>query len=92
MNILRALKVNKKTNGLRIEMSTKSQEAKDRCEEQNEELKELKVGLKGEEEMLGGSKEMLCASRSLRGSNQLLQIPDASPSRLWWFCETSKLN
>merc|ERR1712032_857825 len=76
----------------RIEMSTKSQEAKDRCEEQNEELKELKVGLKGEEEMLGGSKEMLCASRSLRGSNQLLQIPDASPSRLWWFCETSKLN
>ena len=73
-------------------MSTKSQEAKDRCEEQNEELKELKVGLKGEEEMLGGSKEMLCASRSLRGSNQLLQIPDASPSRLWWFCETSKLN
>merc|ERR1719264_46283 len=65
----------------RIEMSTKSQEVKDKAEEQNEELKELKVGLRGEEEMLGGSKEMLCASRSLRGSNQLLQIPDASPSR-----------
>ena len=79
-------------------MSTKSQEAKDRCEEQNEELRELKVGLKSEEEMLGdskevltkgmiskgmltGSKEMLNASRSLRGSNQLLQLPDASPSR-----------
>ena len=79
-------------------MSTKSQEAKDRCEEQNEELRELKVGLRSEEEMLGdskemltkemlskemltGSKEMLRASRSLRGSNQLLQIPDASPSR-----------
>ena len=43
-------------------MSTKSQEVKDRCEEQNEELKELKVGLKGEEEMLGGSNEMLAAS------------------------------
>ena len=55
-------------------MSTKSQESKDRCEEQNEELRELKVGLKCEEEMLG-------ASRSLRGSNQQLQIPDASPSR-----------
>ena len=70
---------------LRIEMSTKSQEAKDRCEEQNEELKGLKVGLRGEEEMLGGSKEMLCASRSLRGStsgeSQLLQIPEASPCR-----------
>ena len=69
-------------------MSTKSQESKDRCEEQNEELRELKVGLKCEEEMLGNSKEMLAsskemirASRSLRGSNQLLQIPDASPSR-----------
>ena len=61
------------------------QEAKDRCEEQNEELKGLKVGLRGEEEMLGGSKEMLCASRSLRGStsgeSQLLQIPEASPCR-----------
>ena len=70
---------------LRIEMSTKSQETKDRCEEQNEELKGLKVGLRGEEEMLGGSKEMLCASRSLRGStsgeSQLLQIPEASPCR-----------
>ena len=79
-------------------MSTKSQEAKDRCDEQNEELRELKVGLKSEEEMLGDSKEMLTkgmlskemltsskemlnASRSLRGSNQLLQLPDASPSR-----------
>ena len=85
-------------------MSTKSQESKDRCEEQNEELRELKVGLKCEEEMLGNSKEMMLASskemmlgnskemlasskemirasRSLRGSNQLLQIPDASPSR-----------
>jgi len=69
----------------RIEMSTKSQEAKDRCEEQNEELRELKVGLKSEEELLEGTKEMLTTSSSLRGStigdNQLLQIPDASPSR-----------
>ena len=62
-------------------MSTKSQESKDRCEEQNEELRELKM--KCEEEMLGSSKEMIRASRSLRGSNQLLQIPDASPSRYW---------
>merc|ERR1712107_780110 len=71
----------------RIEMSTKSQEAKDRCEEQNEELRELKVGLKSEEELLEGTKEMLTTSSSLRGStigdNQLLQIPDASPSRCW---------
>ena len=68
-------------------MSTKSQEAKDRCEEQNEELRELKVGLKSEEELLEGTKEILTTSSSLRGStiedNQLLQIPDASPSRCW---------
>ena len=39
-----------------MKLSTKSQEAKDRCEEQNQELK----GLRGEENVLGGSKEMLC--------------------------------